>query len=78
MRIALIFSLIFWVLIVMFCTGCASLVGIKSYKSGDTEIQFITGYDIGAQANGIDTVNDSRGIAPGTGYNSGHARKEKY
>ena len=45
--------------------GCVPLItGVKSYKSGDTEIDFITGLDLGAEVNGIDRVEDKRGIAP--------------
>lgn len=46
-------------------TGCIPLVtGIKEYKSGDTTISFITGFDTQASLNGIDTVNNQRGIKP--------------
>lgn len=52
---------------VVCASGCFSLVtGIKSYKGSDgSEIQFVTGFDIGATANGTDTVNNTRGINPG-------------
>lgn len=45
--------------------GCAvpALLGVKSYQSGDTKIDFITGVDFGFGMNGIDTVNNNRGIA---------------
>jgi hypothetical protein len=46
--------------------GCVPLVtGIKEYKSGDTTISFITGFDTSASLNGIDTVDNQRGIRPG-------------
>jgi hypothetical protein len=46
--------------------GCAvpALLGVKSYQSGDTKIEFITGVDFGIGMNGIDKVSNSRGIAP--------------
>lgn len=46
--------------------GCAVplLTGVKTYKSGDTEITFITGADFHLGANGIDRVEDKRGIKP--------------
>lgn len=45
--------------------GCAvpALLGVKSYQSGDTKIDFITGVDFGFGMNGVDTVNNNRGIA---------------
>lgn len=57
------------VLVAVLCSalqGCAvpALLGVKSYQSGDTRIEFITGADIGFSMNGIDQVNNSRGIAP--------------
>lgn len=48
--------------------GCAPLLGLKSYQSGDTRIEFITGADFSVGLNGIDTVNNNRGIQTGTGY----------
>lgn len=46
-------------------SGCVPLVtGIKEYKSGDTTISFITGFDTSASLNGIDTVDNQRGIRP--------------
>lgn len=48
-------------------SGCIPFVtGIKTYESSEkgTRIDFITGLDVGAQANGIDRVEDLRGIAP--------------
>lgn len=53
-------------------SGCVPLItGIKEYKSGDTKISFISGFDVSAAANGIDTVDNQRGIKPSTnGYSS--------
>jgi hypothetical protein len=47
-------------------SGCAvpALLGVKSYQSGDTKIDFITGVDFGFGMNGIDTVKNNRGINP--------------
>ena len=47
-------------------SGCAvpALLGVKSYQSGDTRIEFITGVDFGIGMNGIDQVQNSRGIKP--------------
>lgn len=46
-------------------SGCAlpALLGVKSYASGDTRVEFITGVDFGFGMNGIDTVNNNRGIS---------------
>ena len=51
-------------IIVSTLSGCAAplLLGVKSYKSGDTHIEFVTGADIGFSANGINNVNNQRGI----------------
>lgn len=46
-------------------TSCVPLItGIKEYKSGETTISFITGFDTSASLNGIDTVDNQRGIKP--------------
>ncbi len=47
-------------------TGCIPLVtGIKEYKtSGGTTVSFITGADFKVGANGVDSVDDNRGIKP--------------
>ena len=57
---------------VILLTGCVPLItGIKEYKSGDTKISFISGFDVSAAANGVDTVDNNRGIRPSTdGYSS--------
>ena len=61
------------IFIVLFGVGAACLsgcipavLGVKSYESTEqgTRIDFITGLDLGAQVNGIDRVDDNRGIAP--------------
>ena len=54
-------------LCLLYLQGCVPMItGIKTIDtSGDgTRIDFITGLDVGAQANGIDRVEDLRGIAP--------------
>lgn len=50
----------------VFLTGCATLIGVKDYESNaqGTKIHFVTGYGTSATINGIDTVNDNRGIKP--------------
>jgi hypothetical protein len=53
-----------------FLTGCAVplLLGVKEVRTaGGTEVKFITGGDFRIGANGIDTVEDNRGIKPGGG-----------
>ncbi len=57
-------------------SGCIPLVtGVKEYKSGDTTISFISGFDVSAAANGIDTVDNNRGIRPSTdGYSVSKAQ----
>jgi len=47
-------------------TGCAGplLLGLKSYQSGETRLDFITGADFTVGANGVDSVNNNRGIRP--------------
>lgn len=57
-------------------SSCASIIGIKEYQSGDTKISFVTGYDVGAAFNGVDTVDNNRGIKPGAGYvNTANAKR---
>lgn len=44
-------------------TGCAALIGIKEYKGSDGSVmKFVTGYDIGASASGVDTIDNRKGI----------------
>jgi len=69
MRVGLIGGVISWALIILASTivsGCAVplLTGVKTYQSGDTRIEFITGADFRLGANGIDSVRDTRGIDP--------------
>ena len=47
-------------------TGCIPLVtGVKEYRTASgTTISFITGADFKVGANGVDDVNDQRGIKP--------------
>lgn len=52
------------VLVALSATGCAQLIGIKKFKSGDTEIHFNSGLDFGASINQVDTVDNRRGIRP--------------
>jgi hypothetical protein len=54
------------VVVTVVLSGCAipALLGVKSYQSGDTRIEFITGVDVGLGMNGIDAVNNTRGITP--------------
>jgi len=57
---------IFFCLLLLATSGCAGplLLGLKSYQSGDTRIEFITGADFTVGANGVDSVNNNRGIRP--------------
>jgi hypothetical protein len=57
----------------------ASLSGcIKKIVSGDTTIDFITGADFSVGFNGVDTVQNERGIKPGEGYRSTSKEEVKY
>ena len=48
--------------LVLTSTGC-----VKRIKTaGGTEIDFVTGADISFGLNGVDTVNNNRGIKPGS------------
>jgi hypothetical protein len=64
-------KIILTVVCVCLLSGCAvpAILGVKSYQSGDTKIDFITGVDFGFGMNGIDTVNNNRGISQEGGYN---------
>lgn len=64
------------IVILLTQSGCVPLLtGIKEYKSGDTKISFISGFDVSAAANGIDTVDNNRGIKPSAdGYSSSKAQ----
>lgn len=50
--------------IILSQSGCAQIIGIKRYKSGETVIDFNTGFDFGVSANQVDTVHNERGIKP--------------
>jgi hypothetical protein len=70
MRIAAIGCAAFWFYVVSALSGCAVplLLGVKEVRTaGGTEVKFITGGDFRIGANGIDTVEDNRGIRPGGG-----------
>ena len=60
----------FWLgvilMFLLFLQGCIPLVtGLKQYKGSDgSEMNFITGADITFGANGLDSVDNNRGIAP--------------
>jgi len=54
-----------WLAVLVYFTGCAQLIGIKRYKSGDTVIDFNTGIGFAADVTQSDTLNNQRGIAPG-------------
>lgn len=69
MRLGILIGAVLWAVIISSLTGCASaLLGVKSYQSGDTRIDFITGADFSFGANGIDSVDNNRGISPKGGY----------
>lgn len=58
---------VFTACILLATPGCVPLVtGLKEIESGKetTTYRFITGLDIGASANGVDTVDNNRGIKP--------------
>lgn len=61
------------VVVVSALSGCAvpAILGVKSYQSGDTKIEFITGVDFGFGMNGVDTVNNNRGISTDGGARRG-------
>lgn len=65
--------------VVLMSSACAQLLGVKSYKSGPsgTEIAFTTGVDFGVGLNGIDRVNNQRGISPSE-YSTAKAVEAKY
>lgn len=56
---------IFIILVACYFNACVPMVlGIKDIESGDTTIHFITGGDVSASLNGVDTVDNNRGINP--------------
>ena len=61
--------------VIVVTSGCVpAILGIKEYKSGDTTISLITGFDVGASASGTDTLDNNIGIKP----NGQAARGAKY
>lgn len=50
-------------------SGCVpAILGVKEIKTaGGTHISFITGAGASVSANGLDTINDNRGIKPSEG-----------
>ena len=76
MKVFIALQLLTLGLAVSLLSGCVPLItGIKEYKSGDTKISFISGFDVSAAANGIDTVDNNRGIKPSTdGYTAKGAK----
>ena len=64
-NILMIVSLACLMLSVIALTGCVpAILGVKRYQSGTTTVDFITGADFSVGANGIDSVNNNRGIKP--------------
>jgi hypothetical protein len=58
-------------------SGCLipSVLGVKEYTNGETNVKFITGADFGFSLNGTDTVENRRGIQPSGGYAKARAVK---
>lgn len=58
--------------IVASCSGCIvpAVLGVKTYQSGDTKVEFITGVDFGFGMNGVDAVHNERGISRSGGYDA--------
>lgn len=62
--IALIIALIIGVMNLTACAG-PLLLGVKEYQGSDGSVtKFMTGADFGISLNGIDTVENVRGIRP--------------
>lgn len=60
---AVLFSAAIWALVLSTLSGCAAMIGIKEYRGSDGSVmKFVTGYDIGASANAVDTIDNRRGI----------------
>lgn len=76
-RKAMLMSIVLWSAILYFCTGCMPAVfGVKEIQTAaGTNIKFITGGDFHIGGNGVDTIDDRRGIKPGAGY---QVRNAKY
>jgi hypothetical protein len=63
-------------------TGCAIplLTGVKSYESGDTKVEFITGADFTVGANGLNSIDNYRGMTADGGFkkNRGGTKQAVY
>lgn len=67
MKIGYIAIILAGVIGLLSLTACAgpALLGVKSYTGSDgSRVEFITGADFGLSLNGIDTVENVRGIKP--------------
>lgn len=68
MKIYIVLQLIMLGLAIHLLCACVpvltGLKQIKTNKDGSSEYNFITGLDVGASLNGVDTVNNNRGINP--------------
>lgn len=63
MKVGIILSAIMWAILAVWLQGCAALVGIKEYKGSDgSVIKFTTGFDIGASATAVDSLDNRKGI----------------
>jgi len=71
-KIGAIIAGLLMALIVASCSGCIvpAVLGVKTYQSGDTKVEFITGVDFGFGMNGVDAVHNERGISRSGGYES--------
>lgn len=59
-RLMVVLCAMFWWSVL---SGCAALVGIKEYRGSDGSVmKFVTGYDVGASASGIDTIDNRKAI----------------
>ena len=68
---AVVWAVTWWAAVVMAAaalTGCGMLLGVKSYQSGDTRIEFVTGFNTEVSAAGTDTLDNNRAIRPSGGY----------
>ena len=77
---AMLVSIVAALCVSCFTTGCFPLLtGVKEYQGSDgSKITFVTGFDTGVSFNGIDQVEDRRGIQPGAGYVAARDDKRKY
>lgn len=53
-----------WLAVLVQSTGCAQLLGIKRFKSGDTTIDFTTSFGVSADVSQADTLENKRSIKP--------------